>query len=405
MLRKFQFDEKLILFFLFSVLTLSFTIPYISYLSIFYVKIFLFIIIVLSGFSFEDAFSRNMKTPSVLQFFFLLTMLVFLISNFYFNIEENFNFDSLLRIASYFCLLIMFFFIFGERLRNSPEKFDLLTDFILYAGIILSAISFVFFILGIHAISQFSRTSAGLFGHPNTTSMFLTICIPVLFYKYFSKKVSFPIFAGIFFLFIVILLFTFSRAGYIGVGVGILVYTFYRSRLLFLFVLIFMLFITITVVLDFATSKVDSSLSRMLLISAAISLITSSQHSLLWGHGPLAAIQKFQAEKLFYGDEPVNNPHNLFLMLSMQFGVVFTLLLTITVFTLVLQGALLKLRTKEFHDDQRLTLSLTIVTGIIVQNFFEDVLVNPMYFFMPTFLVFAGYIYYSLKLKSSSHIH
>ncbi len=194
-------------------------------------------------------------------------------------------------------------------------------------------------------------------------------------------------------------MFTFSRAGYIGVGVGILIYTFYKSRALFILVGLIVLLVATTIVLDFATSKVDSSASRFLLMLSAISVITASDSSFYWGNGPVNGVHIFIQEKIFFGNEPVPNPHNLLLMLSIQFGVIFTVLTSISVLVLLIKGMLLKFKNVNFKNDQRLSMCMTIIISLIIQNFFEDVVVNVLYYVMPMFFFFSGYVYYSLKFK------
>lgn len=359
----------------------------------------MFLVIVLLNFSISRIVFMEFKIFDLLNFLILSLISVFIISNFIVNFEGNFNEFALLNIFSYIINVVLFFVIFPRSLRLQKAKFEFFTNAILVIAVIMSFISLIYYSLGIHYISLYSFTSAGLFGHPNTTSMFYTICIPVLMYKYFSKKISFVVFVSLLIFFLIVVLFTFSRAGYIGVGIGILIYTFYKSRILFVLVSILVLFIAYTIVLDFATAKVDSSLTRMLLIMAAISIITQSRTTLLWGYGPVNALNTFMNEKVFYGDEPVPNPHNLFLLLTMQFGLIFTIIATLIVVTLIVKGIILKFRNSNFANDQGLNLSMTILISLTIQNLFEDVVVNPKYFFMPVFLIFAGYIFYSLKYK------
>ncbi|MBK8382694.1 MAG: hypothetical protein IPL16_12555 [Ignavibacteria bacterium] len=89
----------------------------------------------------------------------------------------------------------------------------------------------------------------------------------------------------------------------------------------------------------------------------------------------------------------------MFFLCPMQFGVLFTAIVTISVLVLLIKGMRLKSRNKNFDDDQRLGLSLTIVAGLSIQNFLEDVLVDPNIFFMSVYFIFAGYIFYSIRLK------
>lgn len=397
---KFQLNEKLILVYLLIVFSMSITVPQIHFLNDISVKIFIFITVLLMGFSFSSVVNLNFSSPDLLEFVFILVVGAFLISCFYINFDANFNPFALLTILTYIINFVMFFLILGKNFRLNSSKFDKFINLILIFAVFLSLVSLIFFIFGFHFLSQYSHTSAGLFGHPNTTSMFYTICTPVLFYKYFSKKISFPVFITLLLLFIIVLLLTFSRAGYIGVGVGILIYTFYKSRTLFVIVSLLVAFIAVTVVLDFATSKVDSSASRFLLILAAYSLITRTDTTMLWGYGPVNGTEVFMEEKFFFGNEPVPNPHNLLLQLSIHFGVLFTLLTTLSVTILLIKGMFLKFKNDKFKNDHRLSLCMTVIIALIVQNFFEDVLVNVLYFVMPVFFLFCGYVYYSLKFKN-----
>ncbi|HMS65798.1 MAG TPA: O-antigen ligase family protein, partial [Ignavibacteria bacterium] len=378
----------------------SLTIPSIHFLNDISVKIFIFISVLTIGFTFSKLVSLKINTPGFLEFLFLMLLTAFCITCFYINLENNLNSYSLFSILTYVINFVLFFFILGKNFRINTTKFDKFTDIIIYFAIVLSLISLIFYIQGIHFLSLYSHTSAGLFGHPNTTSMFYTISIPVLFYKYFTKRISNVVFTCLLILFLSVLLLTLSRAGYIGVGVGILIYTFYKSRTLFVFVSILVAIVAMTIVLDFASSKVDSSASRLLLILSAISVITRSNSSLMWGYGPVNGTNIFIQEKFFFGNEPVPNPHNLLLQLSIQFGLIFTLLAVLTVIVLFVKGMILKFRDERFKYDQRLSLCLTIMLSLIVQNFFEDVLVNPIYYVMPVFFIFSGFVYYSIKLKN-----
>jgi O-antigen ligase len=399
MSKRFNLDEKLILIFLLIVFSYSITVPAIHFINNISVKIFFFLLVLVLNFSLFEILNRRIKLPDFLEFIFILTVSSFAISCFYINLENNSNFDSIVSISTYIINFFLFFILLGKKFRSNNEKFDKFTNLILYTAIFLSLVSVVYLILGIHYIPLYSHTSAGLFGHPNTASMFYTICIPILFYKFFSGKITLPVFLSILFLFLLVLLFTFSRAGYIGVGVGILIYTFYKSRALFILVGLIVLLVATTIVLDFATSKVDSSASRFLLMLSAISVITASDSSFYWGNGPVNGVHIFIQEKIFFGNEPVPNPHNLLLMLSIQFGVIFTVLTSISVLVLLIKGMLLKFKNENFKNDQRLSMCMTIIISLIIQNFFEDVVVNVLYYVMPMFFFFSGYVYYSLKFK------
>ncbi len=397
---KIQLHEKLILFFLLCVFILSITIPPIHFLSTVYVRLFLFVTTITVYFSFKQIASISVKGSILLSTLLVAVIFVFLWSAFYVNFDANMNLDSILSILSFIMNFGLFFFILSKSLRLSERKFEFFTSLILYFAIALSVIGVLFHILGVHYLPQFANTTAGLFGHPNTASMFYTICIPVLMYKYFSKNISTLKFSLLMFLFLYVLLFTFSRAGYIGVGVGILIYTFYKSKTLFVFVTLFVLVVVFTVVLDFAGSKSDSSASRFLLWLAAVNIITQSTTSLLWGYGPDNAMSLFMNEKFFFGNEPVPNPHNLILLLTMQFGLVFTITMAVFIIAVLTKAVIVKIRNKKFANDQKLNLCITIIISLILQNMLEDFVASPRYFAMPVFLICLGYAYYTVQLQN-----
>ncbi len=247
---------------------------------------------------------------------------------------------------------------------------------------------------GIYLDDRFSYAAAGLFGHPNTMAFIYTITIPILIYKYFTNQYPFYKFIILMFILVIGLLYTFSRAGYIGCCIAILVFAYKRSKKIFLLTVFILLIAFLNLFLIFSQSKGDSSYPRMLLVLTAIDMIFYRGSTfMLWGYGIFNNIKVFTSDKLFFGStEQVVNPHNLFLLLSIQFGVLFTLSLFV-LFVLIILKAFLKKKYLNFRFSQRTNLGLFVLLGLFFQNMLEDIVVYPEFFVMPLFLIFLGYLY------------
>ncbi|MCB0723554.1 MAG: O-antigen ligase family protein [Ignavibacteriae bacterium] len=398
MLKIFDFNEKIILVLLGLTFVLRLQIPFGDTISsiVFFIESILFIFIVLSSLGGYQYLKSGLRINLLFEVLLILSFVVFLFATFI-TISQNSSLISLFKIFSYLVIVVSFFFVFANSIYNDADKFEAFLDIIMYLSIFLSIVGICFFIIGFHPIKMYSSTTTGIFAHPNTASMFYTIAIPVVAYKFFTKKLSFPQFFIIMLILIFCLLFTFSRAGYIGVGVGLLLITFYRSKVLFFLTLLFLFLAVSTFVLDMAVAKSDSSVARLMLILTAIQLITKDQNTLLWGYGTSDAYKQFQKEKFLFGNEAVLDPHNIFLLMALEFGIVLTILLVISFFVLLINTFFLRFKNPSFKSDLRLNLSVTIVIALFAQNFLEDMLIYTQYFFMPTFLIFLGYLYYTYK--------
>jgi hypothetical protein len=121
---------------------------------------------------------------------------------------------------------------------------------------------------------------------------------------------------------------------------------------------------------------------------------------MIWGYGVFNALEVFQSEKFFFGSrEIVPDPHNSILLLSIQFGVVFTAVLSASILLLYLKVFLERKSILYRRHKNKISLSIAITLGLLGQNMVENILVYPEYFVMQAFLIFLGYIYhFSLPL-------
>ncbi|MEO6694620.1 MAG: O-antigen ligase family protein [Ignavibacteria bacterium] len=245
--------------------------------------------------------------------------------------------------------------------------------------------------------------ATGVFMHPNTASHFYTILIPILLYKILSGKSKLVIILPIFLLCVTALLFTFSRAGYIGTGLAMITLIFFKSKKIFIFSLIIFIASYFFIINDFIATKEDSSISRIILWITAIDMITRDSMHMIWGYGVFNALEVFQNEKFFFGSrEVVPDPHNSFLLFSIQFGLLFSV--SLTVFIIVIYLKLFFRRTNliiKKHFTQ-IFLAISVTIGILFQNMFENILVYPEYYVMPFYLIFLGYIYNTTILASDN---
>lgn len=371
---------------------------------IYYFEILLFCFLMLSMLDFNKFFNFRFKKFDIIHLLFFISFFFFFISSFYYNFQYNSNIQSIAKSLSYFVIIISFFFVFARRIYRDGDFFEKLVDLILLFGFILSVYAFVdYFLLKLHPAEEYRFTDSGIMVHPNSASFLYTVLIPITIYKYFCKRISFSKFLVILLLFSFCFLFTFSRAGYIGVFSAILVMTFFRSKTIFVISLILLVFSLSTFVMDFAVLKSDSSISRGMLAITAINMIFQDAHHFLWGYGVFHAKDVFLNEKIFSGSfEDVNHPHNVIMLLAIQFGALFTISTILTIAYLYIKAFFVRRRLINKNVKLRITLCMAIASGIILQNMFEDIISSPEFFVMPVFFTFLGYIYYAVVYNKSS---
>ncbi|MEO8209070.1 MAG: O-antigen ligase family protein [bacterium] len=323
----------------------------------------------------------------------------FILSSFVFNISNNSDLKSFAKLITYPLIAYVFFFYTGKKLLRSDIMFEKYMKVFILAGAISSLISIIIFGLGISPSPSYFFTTHGIFVHPNTTSFLYILIIPLAIYFYYTGKINSFSLTVILSLFIIVLLFTYSRAGYLGAFSAVLIFTFLKSRSkkVFIFTSLFIILVASTFVIDFTTAKQNSSAGRLLLMYTAYHMIFQSSSSFLWGYGVYNGVEVFREEKLFFGSyEFVDDPHNFILLSGIQFGAVLPLLALVFVIFLYFK---FYMTDKEKFSERKLLniyLCISVTAGYLINNMLEDVIVYPEYYVMPVFLIFLGYLYYSL---------
>lgn len=366
---------------------------------IFFIQLFFFLILFSAGFSFEKTLGFYLPELSIYSVLVSICLIAFLYSCFVVNIGSN-NSMAYFKILSYFILIYVFVISFSDILFRNEALFEKFLNIILAFAIINSVAAIIFNILGLNKNPIYPSHILGFFSHPNTVSNVFTISIPILFYKYFSRKLSLLIFSALLILFSYCLVFTFSRAGYLGTVIAILLITFFKSKKAFVFTLIIIAIVSVYFIFGIASAKTNSSLARILLIITAVQMIFMSPGSFLWGYGVYNSIDIFKDEKVFIGSfENAVDPHNTILLLGIQFGMIVSFISVTLVFYSCIK-ALLRVKMLDLQDKSKINLMITLIMGIFFQNMLEDIVVYPEYFIMPLFLTFLGIlIKYNTKTK------
>lgn len=399
--KRISVTNSIILLLFFSTFYVRTIIPFsgVVFDRIYYIEIFLFFLLLLSYLDFNKLLKYRFGNLNLFHLLIFISFLLFIISSFYYNFKYNNNLEAFTKIVSYFVIIFSFFFIFAKQLYLSKEFFEKLTDIVILIGFILSFYAILdLFFLKIYPIKEYQFSAPGIIAHPNNASFIYTLLIPLVIYKYFSKRISYIKFIFLLIFFLLCLLFTYSRAGYIGVTVAILILTFYKSKTIFTLSIVIIIFLISTFLLEFITAKGSSSISRGMLIITAISMITNDTSHFLWGYGVTNAIDVFIAEKIYAGNfEDVVTPHNLILLLAIQFGALFTISLILSAFYVYIKLVFIKRKLKSDDNKLRINVCIAISVGLIMQDILEGMMGYPEFFIMPIFFVFFGYLYYTVR--------
>lgn len=374
---------------------LPFAKTFIAYITVIQVCLSFFIVIVSLNYnSFDFKLFGNFSFYLLIQ---LLLILFFLISTFWYNSFDLNSLRIILKLFSFPLLIYVFYVVFAKSLYSEIKLFDKFSNYILWFGFFSSIISFLSLFYPLNA-NYSSIPVAGLFNHPNTTSFIYTISIPVLFYKYFENKIPLAVFGILITMFSISLFLTMSRAGYIATSLAILIITYNKSKKLFLLSIVLIIFVSVTFLLDINFAKTDSNTSRYLLILSAIVMIFSSQREMLWGNGIQNAFVVFEQTKSTLGSvDPVPNPHNVLLLMAMQFGLVLTATFLIFVLSTFLKTFYILRKPEMSERKTSINLCLALTCAILIQNMFEDLLIFPEAFLFSFFIIFLGYLNYSVK--------
>ncbi len=348
----------------------------------------------ISIFEFDKFFKYRINIDNLPIFFIFLTLFFFLFSSFVIN-NSYISFNELLKIIIYIVLFFSFFYKFANKLFENDRLFEKFLNIIIIFACISSFFSLCSVIWGFNGEGRFSGTTIGFFFNPNSTAFVYSFSIPVLIYKYYTKQINNIFFFIILILFLYCLLFTLSRAGLMSVLLSSLFMVYSKSKKLFIFLLVILLLVVLSFLAEYLSLKTDSSLARGLLILTAISMITSSSQSFLYGYGVTNAIKIFEEEKRDFGnfEVTVNNPHNFILLVMIQYGLLTLLPYLLFILSLIIMGIKKRMKILVMKDRRKLELSIAIILGMLIQNQFEEIMVVPEFPVMSVTLIFMGLIY------------
>jgi len=368
------------------------------------IQIVLCISIIMASFSFAEEGKKKSKHFSIRTISQYLVILIFCISVLWYNSADLKSLNTLLKVISIPFLLYTYYILFSRTLFEDRRNFEKFTTYILWFGLFAGIVSLFSLVYPINPKYE-GLPSAGLLNHPNSTSFIFTISIAVLFYKYFEKKIPVTVFGILIVLFSIALFFTLSRAGYIATSLAVLILTYNRSKKLFFASIIILMIVSVTFLLDINFAKTDSNTSRFSLILSALMMIFSGQQEMLWGHGIQNAFLVFDQTKATIGSlDPVPNPHNVLLLMTMQFGLLMTASVLFFLFMIFINTFLILRKSVMLERENDISLSLALSCSLLLQNFFEDIIIFPEAFVFTVFIIFLGYLNYTIKVYKNGLI-
>lgn len=398
---RFNLSSKILLFFIGYKIYIITVLPGASFVKnvSYYLDIFLLLIYLILVLDIKVIIKLKLLPANTTTFFLLLTLIMFIISTFYINISYALNLQAMIKTPIYILLFLSLFFSFPQVLVRNEDLFEKFLNYLIGISILSAFFSILSLHFGYNSENRIISAAIGFFNHTNTTAFIYSLVIPIVIYKYFSKRISLYGFIAMLGLFCYCLIFTLSRAGMMSVLLSVLFLTYFKSRKIFYITVILMLILSFSFLIDILALKTDSSLSRGLLIFTAVNMLTRGTGYLLWGYGVTNVYKVFDEEKRDFGnfETNVNNPHNFLLMLSIQFGIM--VLLPYLAFLFVLLKNAIKIKTNMINNNTKLRLELCIayIMGLILHNMFEELIIIPEFPFMPISLVFMGYMYYQIK--------
>lgn len=387
---------SIILLNIFAISTISFIYLGDGRIQVLQILLFLFAIILNINISkklFIKKNSINLFSILVIAAFFF-----FIISSFYINIEYNYNIKAISKLLTYPIIVYVFFIYIPKIIYEAPYLFEKLLNYWLYFSIFSIIIAYLFLFGELRSGQQ--GIAISFFYHPNLFAFIFTFTIPILIYKYFSRRLAVLPFIFIVLIVSVCFLFTFSRAAYLGVFASIAVMMYRRSKITFIIGIVIIIFLALTIVLDFAMSKSTGSFfSRFQVMYVGYNMIFNNGMSkFLWGYGVFNNLDVFKQELTsnFGLHREELSPHNMMILLGIEYGFLLTICVIAAIAFLLIRGFLLK--KKKFTNENllKINLSLSITFGLLVECLFEDIIVYPEFYVMPLFLIFLGYIYYNV---------
>lgn len=399
----FTFSNKIVLSILFFNLlaVTEFHLTFYSEIIVYCANILIFIIVTLLNADIKNKIKITASKFNIITIVSAIILSFFTFSTFVKNLSVNLSIIPLLKISTYLIIFYYYYFYLPKLFFLEHELFEKFLSLIMNTGIIMSVISVILFFSGINIHQKTDMVPVGLFYYDNIFAFVYTFTIPILIYKRLTGQLSLAYFISALLLSSVVLLFTFSRAGYLGVLLSVLIIIYKKSKKLFFTVLIFILIISATFVFDFAKAKGSmSAITRVQVMLVAYDMIMNNgSDKFLWGYGVFNSKKVFvnNLTSTFEVSREETGPHNFIFTLGIQFGMALTASVLILLLTILIK-TIIKNKKYYKHFDS-VNLCLAVISGLLVQCMLEDIVVYPEFFVMPIFLLFLGYLKYFLFNK------
>jgi len=343
------------------------------------------------------------------NFFLYALSLVFLISTVFYNIQEITVAKNLIRMISYFAYISLFFFWFPEILVNNNKYFKKLIVLIAAIGFITSTLGLILLFTGKNPVERFSDSLISIITHPNNASIIFTYTsITTLFFLFYFND-TLNIVSKIFLLISFILqfiaqLYSFTRAGIIATIIGLLIFVFfyYRKKILIILPIVIVTFPSILYYFLFYKKGLTSFASRFYLLIPAYHMIIDYPSRMLWGYGLTDSFLRYQEYRFLFNvtEENINDPHNTYVMLTLMFGILFTLILLIFLFSLIIRSFIVIIKSKNKKESLIYSYLASIIIAICIQGIFDTELILTEYYTLQILLIMSGLMYLLLKDRS-----
>lgn len=365
--------------------------------------------ILLLGINFRSFLKANISIPDLSTFLIALLLLAFLISTFVYNGSELTSFRSLSVMFSYSLIICVFYFLLPPFFFQNNRLWLFFMKSISIFGFMFAVLGAFILVFNLAPVGKWGFAMVSIIGHPNNTSIVFTISfMPTLYIIYWKWK-EMTVFQRTFYIASLLVqlvsqLFTFTRAGMIATAAGLLIFLFliYRSKII-LILPVFLGVIPIFVLSFFQAKGFGSFISRLYLLVPAYEMITESREKMLWGYGITNAFKEY-GKRVSLIEEYIKDPHNTYVTLLLMFGLIFTAVLLVFVFNLLLKTLLKAIKKKQVLEIRLLYIFLfSSAVSILLQGIFDAELIKYDYFTIHYLLLLFGIMYLTTeKVKAVS---
>lgn len=376
----------------------------------YYIILLIGTFIILLSFDLEEFLSLSLKFPNIESKFLLLLSILILISTIIFNPVEFSKISYIVVWLSYIVLFLVYFFILPRLILNNTNYLIKFFKIISNFGFLFSLLGILMYIGNIHPIPDYAFGMISLINHPNNTSIVITITLFPTIYLTIINWNKFTTFIKSFYIFSILLqltgqMLTYTRAGMIATSIGLIFFfiMYFKGKSLLIMPILFII-VPVFGVAFFQAKGFASFISRFYLLLPAYTLIIRSRESLLWGYGLNNSIIEYKKTLVQFlpNEYLINDPHNTYVTLMLMFGVIFTLMLMIMVFVIIIKCFYRAIKFKNYELKLFYLLIVSSTLSILTQGLFDTELIKADFYTIHYLLVMFGLAYYSFKIISKN---